>query len=151
MLISEHRNLFNYMTAIQHVTPTNWRNWWLFFFFFFVGQKTIIRLSLWDSPVHWWLTLKVSWEVDWQDNAHGQHAHHHQQTDDVALEWEVVHCVLTTFLPDLIISEGGERKKKKEAEPYFECTDILSHKQYFKKLSPNHLTLPALTMTQSRA
>src|SRR4029434_11090246 len=49
------------------------------------------------------LTQQISREVDWQHNAHREHAHHHQQADDVPLEGKVVHRVLTTLVTDLLI------------------------------------------------
>lgn len=58
------------------------------------------------------LTEQVSGEVDRQDNADREDADDHQQTDDVALEGQVVHGVLATLLPDLLVPAGGRGKRR---------------------------------------
>lgn len=55
------------------------------------------------------LTKQVTGEVDRQDDADRQNAHHYQQPNDVALKGQVMHRILTTLLPDLIIPTARTR------------------------------------------
>lgn len=49
------------------------------------------------------LTKQVSREVDWQDDTDREDADHNQEANDVTLEGQVVHGVLATLLPDLLV------------------------------------------------
>lgn len=53
------------------------------------------------------LTQEVSGEVDGQDDADGENAHHDQQANDVPLEGQVVNGILTALFPDLLVPAGG--------------------------------------------
>lgn len=53
------------------------------------------------------LTQQVSREVDRQDDADRENADDDQQTNDVALEGQVVDGVLATLLSDLLVPKGG--------------------------------------------
>lgn len=66
-------------------------------------------------------TQQVAREVDGQHDADGQHAHHHQEADDVTLEGQVMHRVLAALLPDLLVPAAGADvsrvSRKAQAEP----------------------------------